>query len=94
MISLIAPMKSFKQFNRDVSWEARFYVLLSVFTIIIAHLCNAWDSQWIPVILSVLLLILFVETIAILLIKEPLVLRTIKWIILILGLALLFIGLT
>ena len=86
--------KSLKQFHRNLSWSTRIYTLLTIVTVALSYWFDAWNTNWARTIILALAIILFVETFEILFHKHPKTWRTIRWIIILIALALLLIGLT
>lgn len=85
-------MKSLKDFNQDLTWEIRLYVLVAVTTVALAHVWDAWSSSWVPLILTVIALVLFVEVYVVFIVRNPVLLRFLKWVIIIIGIALILVG--
>lgn len=84
--------KTLKQFHHELSWSTRIYTLATVLTIVGSFAFDAWNTNWVLTIVSVLAVILFVESFAILFFKHPRAWRIIRWVVLLILLALLLIS--
>lgn len=84
--------RSFYQFNQDLQWSTRIFILMAVLVLGGAFLFNAWSSNWALTVASALAVILLVESIVLSVQHHPRVWRIIGWVLLLLMLALLLIG--
>ena len=84
--------KTLKQFHHELSQSTRIYTLATLLTIIGSFVFDAWSTNWAMTIISVLAVILFVESFAISFIRHPERYRALRWIILLILLALLLIS--
>ena len=84
--------KTLKELHRDLSWSTRIYTLLTIVLVIGAHVFKAWESDWAMTIVVALAVVLLVESFAIVFHRYPNTWRLIRWGLLLMVLALLFIG--
>lgn len=84
--------KTLKQFNKELSWATRIYTLLAVAIIGFAFMTDAWNSNWVATILLGIVVVLFVETFAISFHRHPRTWQMIRWILVAILVALLFIS--
>ncbi len=85
--------KTLKDFHKSLSWSTRFYTLLTVATIALSYFLDAWNTNWVKTIILALAIMLFVETFEILFHNHPKTWNTIRWIIILIVLALILMGL-
>ena len=85
-------MGTLKQFNRDIRWNTRIFVLATVATVVLSVLLNAWNTNFALTMLMVLSVILIVEIIAISTHRHPKLWLAIWWILILLLLALVLSG--
>ena len=84
--------KTLKQFHKNLSLSTRIYTLLTVATIALSYVFNAWDTNWVKTIILALAVILFVETFEIMFYNHPKTWNSIRWILILIALAFLLIG--
>lgn len=84
--------KTLKQFHRDLSWSTRIYTLLVILTILLSVIFDAWNTNWAFTVVIALALILFVESFAVAFYRHPKIWKTIRWMMLLILLALILIG--
>ena len=84
--------KSWKEFHNDLSWSTRIYTLAVVLVIIFSYCFEAWSSNWTMTIIAAIAAILFFETFAFYFIHHPKVWKAIRWILLLIVIALILIG--
>ncbi|NND33856.1 MAG: hypothetical protein HKN76_14800 [Saprospiraceae bacterium] len=73
--------KTLKDFHNKLSWNTKLYTLLAIVVAIVAKFSNAMNTNFALTIIIGLLVILFVESFAIISVKHPVVWGYIKWII-------------
>ena len=86
--------KSLKQFHNSLSWSTRIYTLLTIVTVALSYIFDAWNTNFARTIIVALAIILFVETFEIMFHQHPKTFQLIKWLIILIALALLLIGFT
>ena len=84
--------KTLRQFHHELHWSTRIYTLATLVTIFSAFLFDAWTTTWTMTILSVIAVILFVESLSISINRHPHTWRNIGWVVLLLLLALMLIS--
>ncbi len=84
--------KTWKDFHNDLSWSARIYTLLTILIVVLAHFFNAWDTDWTMTIIVALAIILFVESFAMVFLHHPRIWMVIRWLLILILLALILIG--
>ena len=84
--------KTLKQFHKNLSFSTRIYTLLTVATIAFSYVYDAWNSNWVKTIILALAIILFAETFEIMFYNHPKTFQMIRWIIILILLAILLIG--
>ena len=86
--------KTLKDFHNKLSWNTKLYTLLAIVVAIIAKFSNAMNTDFGLTIIIGLLIILFVESFAIISVKHPVAWTYIKWIVLLIVLAMVLVALT
>ena len=84
--------RTLKQFHHQLNWSTRIYTLLTVAVVAGAFLFNAWSTNWGLTIIVALAVVLLVEGLAVSLHRHPAGWRVIRWMVLLILLALLLIG--
>ena len=84
--------KTLKQFHKNLSWSTRIYTLLTIATVVVSYIYDAWNTNWVQTIILALAIILFVETFEIVFHKHPKAWRTFRWIVILILLALILMG--
>ena len=84
--------RTFQQFNSDLSWSTRIYLLLALLVTGGAFLFNAWTTNWAFTIAIALAVVLLVESFVLSVQHHPATWRAIGWALLLILLALLLIG--
>lgn len=85
-------VKSWKEFNRDLRWSTRIYVLSVLLVILFSFMFNAWSTDWALTIISVIAALLLIETFAYGHAHNPGAWATIRWILLMILIAFLLMG--
>ena len=84
--------KTLKQFHKNLSWSTRIYTLLTIATVMFSYIFDAWNTNWVKTIVLALAIILFVETFEILFHKHPKTWKMIRWILILIAVAIILIG--
>jgi len=84
--------KTFKDFNKELSWSTRIYTLATLVIAIGSFVFNAWQTDFAFTMIIAIAAILFVESFVISLHRHPAFWRVVRGIILLILLALLLIG--
>lgn len=84
--------KTLKQFHRDLTWQSRIYMVVVLATIIFAHVFHAWEENWVTTIISVIAMVLILDSFNVSFHRHQRIWRLIKWLIILLALAILLIG--
>ena len=85
--------KTLKEFHNRLSWNTKLFTLLAIVIAIVARFSNAMNTDFALTMIIGLLVILFVESFAVISVKHPLIWRYAKWIVLLAILALVALGL-
>ena len=81
-----------KEFHKDLNWSTRIYTLMTIATIVLSIVFDAWSYNWTFTILVAIAIVLFVETFAIYFHKYPKTLRIVRLLLFLALLAMLLIG--
>ena len=83
--------KTLRDFHNELSWNTKIYTLLAIVVLVLARFTSAFTSDFALTMALGLLVILFVESFAIISFKYPKVWQYVKWgvILLVLGFILL-----
>ena len=84
--------KSWKEFHNDLSWSTRIYTLAVLLVIVFSHWFDAWSTNWTMTIIAAIAGILFLESFAFYFIHHPRAWKAVRWILILLVLALLLTG--
>jgi len=84
--------KTFKEFNKNISWSTRIYTLAAIVIAIGAFVFNAWQTDFAFTMIVAIVVILFVESFVISSNRHPAFWRVVRALILLILLALLLIG--
>ncbi len=84
--------RTLKQFHKDLSWSTRIYTLMTVLVIVGSYIFDAWGTNWALTVVMAIAVILFVESFAISFHRHPKTWRVVRWILLLVLLALMLIS--
>ncbi len=84
--------KSLRDLHNQLSWNTKIYTLLAISVVLIAKFTNALQNDFALSIILALLIVLFVESFAMISIKHPRQWQYIKWTVILAVLALLLLG--
>ena len=85
--------KTLKEFHERLSWNTKLFTLLAIVVASVARFSNAMNTDFALTMIISLLVVLFVESFAVISVKHPLVWRYTKWIVLLVILGLVVLGL-
>jgi hypothetical protein len=85
--------KTLKEFHRNLTWQSRIYTVVVISTVIFAHVFKAWENNWVTTIIGVAALVLFLDSFNVAFHRHPRIWRLVKWLIILLALAILLVGL-
>ncbi len=84
--------KTFKDLHKDLNWSTRIYTLMTIATILLSILFDAWSYNWAFTMIVAIAIVLFVETFAIYFYKYPKTLRILRLMLFLILMTLLLIG--
>lgn len=84
--------RTLKDFHNELSWNTKIYTLLAISVLLLARFTSALTTDFAVTIVLGLLIILFVESFAILSFKHPGAWAYVKWIIILFVLAVILLG--
>ena len=84
--------KSFQQLHNQLSWNTKIYTLLAISVALFAKFSNALQNDFALTIILALLVVLLVESFARISMSHPKKWKVMKWIALLIGLAILLSG--
>ena len=84
--------KTLKTLHNQLSWNTKIYTLLAICVILIARFSDALNTNFALTIILALLIVLFVESFAIISVKHPTAWKYIKWLIMLAALMLIAVG--
>ncbi len=82
-----------EKFNKELTWNTKIFVLLSVLLITFSYVFNAPESGYTLPVITSLLVLMFVELLLHAYYKHPALWHVIKWVILFLAMGLILMGL-
>lgn len=85
--------KTLKDFHNELSWNTKIYTLLAITVLLLARFTSAFETDFAITIALGLMVVLFVESFAIVSLNHPTLWLYIKWTIILLVLAFILIGL-
>lgn len=85
--------KSLKKFHSNLTWQSRIYTMVVIATVIFAQVFNAWENNWVTTIIAAAALVLFLDSFNVAFHRHPRTWRLVKWLIILLALAILLVGL-
>jgi len=84
--------KTIKEFHDRLSWNTKLYTLLAIVVALVARFSNAMNTNFALTMIIGLLVVLFVESFAVVSVKHPLIWRYVRWGVLLAILAIVLLG--